>query len=66
MNVTSYEDKEQAAELASRAQIDAEDKRMSIKKALKELGHPTLVDYMLYVLNERADDEVDRLVSNDD
>ena len=65
INVTTYGDKKEAAELASRARIDAKENNKSIKKAL-EFGHHSLAEYMLSVLNERANDEVDRLVSKDD
>jgi hypothetical protein len=66
INVTAYGDKKEAAELASHARIDAKENNKSIKKALKEFGHHSLTEYMLSVLNERADDEVDRLVGKDD
>ena len=67
VHATVYEDRKEAEILAVRAEGDAKDERKSIKKALEEEGYGrSLTDYMLDVLNERIDDEVDRLVSKDD
>jgi hypothetical protein len=58
VNFTSYDDEEEARQLAHRAEQDARQDCISISKALEEEGYASLERYMLDMLNRRADEEV--------
>ena len=63
VNVTACDDEDGAHNLSEQAHAAAKTAKVSIEAALREAGFDNLQDYMMSVLNDRADCEIERLAN---